>query len=82
MLIEVKWRKDRIVSKIRQHEVWQFWSSDFRFSCSLSSIHKKRRPERIFLAFSVYRSKNNYKYNQEEGRFTVEKEIVYNKIKP
>ena len=81
MKIAVYWRKDRINS-IRRHEVWQFWSGGFNFSCSLSSMHKRRRPKRVFLGFAHYRPLNNYGY-QEMGEFGVEERERYIKtIKP
>lgn len=68
--VSVYWRKDKIKS-IKVHEVWQFWSDGFNFSCSFSSIHKRRRPKRVFLEFAHYRLLNNYEY-QEMGEFEVE----------
>jgi len=78
MKIVIYWRKDKIKSII-SHEVWQFWSGGHNFSCSLSSIHKRRRPIRIFLEFAHYRPLNNYGY-QEMGEFGVEEKERYIKI--
>ena len=80
MKILIYWRRDRIIAPTRFHEVWQFWSGGFKFSCSLSSIHKRRRPERIFLGFAHYRPLNNYEY-QEMGKFEVEERERYMKTK-
>jgi hypothetical protein len=70
MKIVIYWRKDKIKSII-SHEVWQFWSGGHNFSCSLSSIHKRRRPKRVFLEFAHYRPLNRYGY-QEKAEFGVE----------
>ena len=81
MKIVIYWRKDKIKS-IKVYDVWQFWSGGFNFSCSLSSIHKRRRPKRVFLEFAHYRPLNNYGY-QEMGEFGVEERERYIKtIKP
>jgi hypothetical protein len=71
MKILIYWRRDRIIAPTRFHEVWQFWSDGYYFSCSLSSIHKRRRPKRVFLEFAHFRLLNNYGY-QEMGEFGVE----------
>lgn len=82
IVVVVFWRKDKIVSKIIRYEVWQFWSGGYNFSCSLSSIHKKRRPERIFLGFARYRPLYNYG-GKDMGKFVVEEQERYIKtIKP
>jgi len=71
MKIVIYWRKDK-KKLIIDHEVWQFWSGGHNFSCSCDSIHKKRRPERIFLGFAQhYRSLDSYEY-REMGKFEVE----------
>ena len=75
MKVVIYWRKDKINSIIGNVEVWQFWSGGFNFSCSLSSIHKRRRPKRVFLEFAHYRL-YSYKY-QKMGEFDVEKEKRY-----
>ena len=81
MKIAIYWRKDKLVSK-PNHEVWKFWSGGYNFSCSLFSIHKRRRPKRVFLEFAFYRSFNNYRY-QEMGEFELEERERYIKtIKP
>ena len=80
MKILIYWRRDRIIAPTRFHEVWQFWSDGFKFSCSLSSIHKRRRPERVFLGFAHHRPLNNYEY-KEMGKFVAEEREIYNKIK-
>jgi hypothetical protein len=82
MKIVVFWRKSKILSKI-EHEVWQFWSGGYIFSCSLSSIHKRRRPKRVFLEFAHYRPLSNYYGYQEMGEFSIEEGERFNKtIKP
>jgi len=78
MKIVIYWRKDKIKS-ISDHEVWQFWSGGHNFSCSCDSIHKKRRPERIFLGFARHRPLNSYEYG-EIGKFVVEEREIYNKM--
>ena len=81
MKIVIYWRKDKIKS-IKVHDVWQFWSANQKFSCSCSSINKRRRPERVFLGFAHHRPLNNYGY-QEMGKFEVEERERYMKtIKP
>ena len=81
IVVVVYWRKDKIVSKTR-HEFWQFWSGGHNFSCLLLSIHKKRRPKRIFLGFARYRPLGNYGC-QDMGKFVVEERERYTKtIKP
>ena len=82
MKIAVFWRKDKIVSKTN-YEVWQFWSGGFNFSCSLSSMNKRRRPIRVFLGFAHYSPLSNYEGYQEMGEFVVEERERYIKtIKP
>jgi len=78
IVVLVYWRKDEIVSRTR-YEVWQFWSGGFNFSCSLSSIHKRRRPKRVFLRFAHFRPLNNYKH-QDMGEFVVEERERHIKI--
>ena len=79
MKVEVYWRMDRIKTG---HSVWTFWSDGYVFSCSCLSIHKKRRPVRIFLGFSHYRPLNKYGY-KGMGKFMVEERERHNlTIKP
>ena len=80
MKVEVCWRMDRVTG----HSVWIFWSGGYVFSCLCLSIHKKRRPVRIFIGFSNYRSLNRNRSGYEEmGKFMVEERERHNlTIKP
>ena len=62
------------------HIVWQFRVSNHHFSCSCQSVHKRRRPKRIFLGLAVHRP--NYKYGFDiDGEFKVENKEVWKKLK-
>jgi hypothetical protein len=76
MLIEVRWRKD----KIDDHEIWTFWSCNKCFCCICFSIHKKRSPRRIFLEFAKYRPLRNFEFIENGSSFLVEERFIYKKI--
>ena len=76
MLMEVKWRKN----KIREcHELWEFCSYGKYFSCICPLIHKKRNPRRIFLRFAEYRPLRNVEFIENGSSFLVEEKFIYKK---
>jgi hypothetical protein len=74
MLIEVRWRKD----KIDDHEIWTFWGCNKCFRCVCFSIHKKRSPRRIFLEFA--KPLRNFEFIENGSSFLVEEKFIYKKI--
>ena len=78
MLMEVKWRKDKIR---KSHELWEFCSYNKYFSCICQSIHKKRNPRRIFSRLAEYRPlRNAEEFFNNESLFLVEEKFIYKKI--
>ena len=82
MNIIIYWRKFEVkpIGTSIDHIVWQFRVGNHHFSCSCQSVHKRRRPERIFLGLAAHRSNNRYNF-KEDGEFKVEDKKVWKKLK-
>jgi hypothetical protein len=77
--VTIYWKKWRLGGL----EVWQFRTGNHFFSCYLLSINKRRRPERIFVKFSVYRYRTDMRGKDfyKNGEFEVDDKEVWKKLK-
>ena len=80
--MNVYWRKFevKLLTGGIDHIVWQFKVGNHHFSCSCQSVHKRRRPERIFLGLAELRIHIQYEFDIE-GEFKVEDKEVWKKLK-
>jgi hypothetical protein len=75
MDVTVYWKRVNFITS----NIWKFRVGNHLFSCSTRSIHKKRRPERIFIKFAEYYKIRPTFY--KDGEFTINDKLVWKKLK-
>jgi hypothetical protein len=75
MDVTVYWKRVRLVPQ----DIWKFRVGNHLFSCSTLSIHKKRRPKRIFIGLAEYYKIRPTFY--KDGEFMMNDKLVWRKLK-